>query len=299
MDKRDYLIKTFSRTKRKDYENYILTAIWHKLNNLDIKPVSQQYIKRKNGSHALMDLYFPQLYLGIEVDEAYHKGNYEVDKLRMDDIIAAIDEESVIGFNCLRIDATQPIVEINKRVDEIVEIINKKAMDTSLVWNTYEEELAELKQKEYLSIHDNISFKYIRDIANVMFNRNVDDMQRSYFLVGENMWAWCPHLSIILDNEVKSVAAGWLNVLAKDWSYIDESHQDIDVVKERQSSYKHEIESGQKRVVFAKFKNNLGFNRYRFVGVFKSSGLSPDDGNSIRYERIENQVKIIKNDRKQ
>lgn len=29
--KREYLIRTFSRTKRKDYENYILNAIWHKL----------------------------------------------------------------------------------------------------------------------------------------------------------------------------------------------------------------------------------------------------------------------------
>ncbi|WP_425441266.1 AbaSI family restriction endonuclease [Salipaludibacillus aurantiacus] len=40
MNKRDYLVRTFSRTKRKDCENNILTAIWHKLNNLDILPVS-------------------------------------------------------------------------------------------------------------------------------------------------------------------------------------------------------------------------------------------------------------------
>ena len=38
--KREYLVRTFSRTKRKDYENYIINAIWHKLDRSDIQPVS-------------------------------------------------------------------------------------------------------------------------------------------------------------------------------------------------------------------------------------------------------------------
>lgn len=36
-----------------------------------------------------------------------------------------------------------------------------------------------------------------------------------------------------------------------------------------------EINLGRVRAVFAKYKNNLGFNRYRFVRVFKSTGHSP------------------------
>lgn len=48
-EKREYLIKTFSRTKRKDYENYILTAIGHRIHNNNIQPVTQQYIKLNNG----------------------------------------------------------------------------------------------------------------------------------------------------------------------------------------------------------------------------------------------------------
>lgn len=73
LEKRDYLVKTLSRTKRKDYENYIINAIWHKLDNMELKPVSQQYVKFKNGNYALMDLYFPQLQIAIEVDEACHQ----------------------------------------------------------------------------------------------------------------------------------------------------------------------------------------------------------------------------------
>jgi hypothetical protein len=65
VDKREYLIKTLSRTKRKDYENYVIGAIWHRLNNLEIKPVSQQYVQRSDGKYALLDLYFPQMNVGI------------------------------------------------------------------------------------------------------------------------------------------------------------------------------------------------------------------------------------------
>ena len=66
MDKKlEYLVKTFSRANKKDYENYNLTGIWHRLNILDIKPVIQQYVKLIDGTYALIDLYFPQINLGV------------------------------------------------------------------------------------------------------------------------------------------------------------------------------------------------------------------------------------------
>ncbi|MYL56731.1 hypothetical protein GLW20_04370 [Virgibacillus halodenitrificans] len=294
MNKRDYLVKTFSRTKRKDYENYILTAIWHKLDNMDIKPVSQQYVKRQNGTHALMDLYFPQLHIGIEVDEAYHQDNQREDKLRMDDIISAVNEESIRDFEWFRIDATRSLEEINERINEIISFIKNKASKTELKWKTYEEELMELKQQEYLSIYDDLSFMDIKDIANTVFGKNAKRYQRSYFNVGGKMWLWCPKLSIIVNEDALSVAGGWLNFLAEDWSYIDESHQDNAIVEERKNNYMEEVNFGRKRAVFAKYKDNLGFNRYRFVGTFKISGISPENRNFIRYLRVDDKVKIIK-----
>ncbi|WP_121616006.1 AbaSI family restriction endonuclease [Virgibacillus halodenitrificans] len=294
MNKRDYLIKTFSRTKRKDYENYILTAIWHKLDNMDIKPVSQQYIKRQNGTHALMDLYFPQLHIGIEVDEAYHQDNQREDKIRMDDIISAVNEESIRDFKWFRVDATRSLEEINDRINEILSFIKNKASKTTLKWKTYEEELIELKQQEYLSIYDDLSFMDIKDIANTVFGKNAKRYQRSYFNVGGKMWLWCPKLSIIVNGNALSVAGGWLNFLAEDWSYIDESHQDDAIVEERKNNYREEVSFGRVRAVFAKYKDNLGFNRYRFVGTFKISGISPENRNFIRYLRVDDKVKIVK-----
>ncbi|MCM3322268.1 AbaSI family restriction endonuclease [Cytobacillus kochii] len=296
MNKRDYLIKTFSRTKRKDYENYILTAIWHKLDNMNIKPISQQYVKRQNGRYALMDLYFPQLKIGIEVDEAYHLNNHTEDNLRMDDIISAVYEESIEDFQVYRMDATKSIDEINARIHEVVSIIKNKAavVKTTLNWKTYEEELSELKQKEHLSIHDNVQFKDIKDIANTVFGKNAKRYQLSYFRVIDKTWLWCPKLSIVENGDTKSVASGWLNLLAEDWTYIDESHQDVAIAKERTKNYMEEMNVGRERAVFAKYKNNLGFNSYRFVGVFKISGVSPDNDEFLRYDRISERVRIIK-----
>lgn len=295
MNKRDYLIKTFSRTKRKDYENYILTAIWHKLDNMNIKPVSQQYVKRQNGRYALMDLYFPQLKIGIEVDEAYHLNNHTEDNLRMDDIISAVYEESIEDFQVYRMDATKSIDEINARIHEVVSIIKNKAavVKTTLNWMTYEEELSELKQKEYLSIYDNVQFKNIKDIANTVFGKNAKRYQLSYFRVIDKTWLWCPKLSIVENGDTKSVASGWLNLLAEDWTYIDESHQDVAIAKERTKNYMEEMNVGRERAVFAKYKNNLGFNSYRFVGVFKISGVSPDNDEFLRYDRISERVRIV------
>jgi hypothetical protein len=71
----EYLIKTLSRTSRKDYENYVINSIWTKLGNSEIEIVSQQYINdpKDKRKHYFIDLYFPALKIGIECDEAHHK----------------------------------------------------------------------------------------------------------------------------------------------------------------------------------------------------------------------------------
>lgn len=292
MEKRDYLVKTLSRTKRKDFENYIINAIWHKIDNTELKPVSQQYVKRRNGNHALMDLYFPQLQIAIEVDEAYHQNNQEADKLRMDDIIAAVNEGSNSDFMCFRIDASQSIESIHDQINEIVSIIQEKVSNKQLRWLSYEEELNQIKQREYLSIYDDLMFKEITDIANNIFGKAYKGFQRSGFRVTETLWVWCPKLSVTINGNAKSAARGWLNFLSDDWSYIDES-QENQTEDQRIALIQEDFSLNKERAVFAHYRDNLGVNRYRFVGVFKSSGLSPDDEKYIRYIRISDKTKII------
>ncbi|WP_281658980.1 hypothetical protein [Halobacillus sp. Cin3] len=46
------------------------------------------------------------------------------------------------------------------------------------------------------------------------------------------------------------------------------------------------------RAVFAKYKDNLGFHRYQFVGVYGLAGVSPDDSRFMGYERVSDRVEI-------
>ena len=50
--KQDYLYRMFSHhTKGKEKENYVVNAIWARLDDLNVKPVTQQYVRRPKGFH--------------------------------------------------------------------------------------------------------------------------------------------------------------------------------------------------------------------------------------------------------
>lgn len=119
VEKLDFISRQLARTYRKRFEQYVVTRIWHHLDDLDIKIITQQYIVRPNG-RALTDLYFPQLSLHIEVDESYHLGQVEKDKLRENDIVNAT------GHEIIRVDTSKGINLLNCQIEQIVEKIRIK-----------------------------------------------------------------------------------------------------------------------------------------------------------------------------
>ena len=66
------------------------------------------------------------------------------------------------------------------------------------------------------------------------------------------------------------------------------------MLENRKNKLWEEINLDRKRAVFAKYKDNLGLNRYRFVGFFKCVGLSPEDESCVRYMRIDDTVEIVR-----
>ena len=122
MDKKEYIIRQLGRTKNKKYEAYVVTRIIHLLNDFNIKFVTQQHVNRPTG-RALTDLFFPQMKLHIEVDEAHHKNtkNKEADIVREADIINATGHKPVE-----HIDVTKTLEVINTRIDQIVSMIKKE-----------------------------------------------------------------------------------------------------------------------------------------------------------------------------
>ena len=85
--KLEYMERLFAKISKKKTESYVISRIWHQLNDDRVKFVVQQYIRRTQDKYALADLYLPQLNIFIEINEPFHKNNAEVDKIRNEEII--------------------------------------------------------------------------------------------------------------------------------------------------------------------------------------------------------------------
>lgn len=262
--KRDYIIKTLSRTKRKDYENYVVNAIWNRLDRLDIQPVTQQYVKRIDGKYALLDMYFPQVNLGIECDEPYHKTNVNNDferEMTMIEMLEILQETE--DFKLMRVDVDCDLESINNQIINIVdEIINLLSIKEIRPWNIDEEPYLKVQRQGKLSITDNVRFRTINDVAKC-FGRHYKGMQQCYFKLGELNMIWCPKLSILKDGKrISTGSMGWINYLSEDWERISETRDIVDRMKGLDK------QSRKPRITFAQSLNVFGQRMYRFIGVY-------------------------------
>ena len=263
--KQDYLYRMFSHhTKDKEKENYVVNAIWARLDDLNIKPVTQQYVRRSNG-YALIDLYFPQINYGVECDEAYHKDNRLKDAAREIDLQTALSACSEDGLTIRRVDATLDADALHARIREITAEIKRKVAergDHLPPWLAPEEEWAVIKQRGVLRVDDHYSFSTIADICQKCFGKDKDyRIQRSFFRVTDDRMLWCPKLAIELpDGSKVAQSRGLVNELSADWNVIIE-HNDSGA-----TTVKH---PDKPRITFAKSKDEHGEDAYRFIGVFK------------------------------
>ena len=85
--KLEYMERLFAKIGKKKTESYVISRIWHQLDDDRVKFVVQQYIRRTQDKYALADLYLPQLNIFIEINEPFHKNNVEVDKIRNEEIL--------------------------------------------------------------------------------------------------------------------------------------------------------------------------------------------------------------------
>lgn len=286
--KRDYLYRMFSRhTKDKEKENYVVNAIWARLDDLNIKPVTQQYVRRPDG-YALLDLYFPQINYGVECDEEYHKDNTLKDAEREIELRMTLSACSENGLTIRRVDATLDADSLHARIREIVCEIKQKVSEKGeqlSPWLDPEEEWHSIKERGVLQAEDNYPFKTIADICKKCFGKDKDyHIQRSFFHVADDQMLWCPKLAIELpDGSKVAQSRGWVNELAADWSTIVE-HNENGVPK---TASKH---LNVPRITFVKSKNERGEDAYRFIGVFQWSETKPT-GEHI-YKRTANDVKL-------
>lgn len=276
MDKLNYLFKTFSRTKRKDNENYVINALWNKINNLNLKPVSQQYVIT-NNKHFFLDLYFPSINVAIEIDEIGHKKNKIADEKRSKSIKLALNEKEFKQVVIYRIKTYETTIQrLNEEINNIVQKITDKIKTNDVYWQTSEEEIELIKKKGNLSIADNYTFRTINEILNGLFELNINPKsirKASYDLPQLNQLIWFPKRSYIQKNKEIDYQ-GWINRLSHNGKMI------IEVNKDPKNMHFQKIDN-KIRIVFMKYKDSLGEKAYRFLGMFKEKGIKKINANGV------------------
>lgn len=285
--KTEHILRQLGRTKNKKFEMLIISRILHRLNNFDIKFVTQQYVSRPNGKHALTDLYFPQLNTHIEVDEGFHKEtqNVDRDRIRQEDIVRAVENTK---FE--RIDATGTIEKINQRVDELVEVLRERIEDLKfppsdstskyVAWDIDAESNPETYKKlGHIDLKDNVAFRTIYEACNC-FGHNFKGYQRGGAgHEDDDTILWFPKLY---------PNGEWENSITFDEEQITEKNIDPEKAVIHVDSHINGVVT--KRIVFARVKNNLGEVMYRFRGTYELNKLESLKVKALVWDRIATRV---------
>jgi len=297
--KQDYIVASFSKLKHKKWELYVITRIFHKLDDLDIDFVCQQPVLHQDGEIALLDLYFPQFNICIEIDEKYHGSeDQKSDDHEREEKIKekriwqiGIQEETQIEIWRIKIYSgvqkeNRPIKEINDKIDEIIDTIRDKKValgDKFVAWN-YENSFSSkiFIKKGVLDIKDRPSFRRQHEALECF----------GFSGAGWQLAIWGNHKK--LGFEVWFVRLvphkTWNNSLSKDGERLTET---LLCEKEEQKQLQNNRDID--KCVFAKSKDDLGITLYRFIGKFrKIKGPFRDRKNNLtwEYQRVATSVEL-------
>ena len=290
--KLDYMERLFAKISKKKTESYVINRIWHQLNDDRIKFVVQQYIRRTHDKYALADLYLPQLNILIEINEPFHKNNTEVDRIRNEEIINKTkanllvidcgykDKDNKIHWNSLD--------EIHRQISIIVWAIKlgiQELGEKFIPWNDTETFSVEyLKNKGFLKVDDSECLRTIEEIAEV-FGTKVKHhgfLRASGVAVPNkpNEVVWWPNTEHRL----------WNNNISDDGMFIYEFPKAEEKKSAHLTQWINETEAT--RITFLKYKDELGFCFYRFVGVFKLNKDKSIQENKCVWERVSNTYQL-------
>jgi hypothetical protein len=98
---------------------------------------------------------------------------------------------------------------------------------------------------------------------------------------------WFPKLAVkVVENNIEnlvSVTNGWNNQMNSDGKIIEEFNENMELDRNHDK---------KDRIVFAKYKDPLGYSAYKFVGIFKLKEI--DEHGKRIYQRIYENCLLIK-----
>lgn len=286
-NKLEYLVKTFSKTTRKDYENYCINRIWSLLNRTDIKPVTQSYVRFDNGKYALIDLHFPAINYAIEIDETHHLTQQEEDKLRSKLIKEQFKTYKDKDIIIRRIDINQNLENVHKEINNIVSEINTIINNSDInkikwIEKTEDERIKELQQQGLISVNDDITFKLIEKACNLFFYDNPPIM-RGYFPLNkrDDFMMWFPEEATESLGHLNTTnKQGWINKFDDSGEYITEYNINGAPINDK-------YPDGTPRITFIKTKDPLtNQQRYMFVGIYQLIKKDYKNKEKRTYQRV-------------
>lgn len=299
------------RTKGKDYENFVINQIYARINNPELEIVTQKCVRPNKGidtknlvkvgkGHYLIDLYFPQINLAVEVDEGHHEDveNQLSDKQRENLI------KDTVHCDVIRIKICEPGTKIPQEYGEIIKEIKNKVAEIEgriskweknngkkLKWVTNDEKIEKVKERKAFDAGETIHFGDIIKVLNLLLGTNhykkFQRCEKKY----EFFSVWIPVLSVKLDDGTVKTANGWEN-------YINEAKDEI-IEYPSDEKYNKKLDTynapagscpqkwaARKRVVFMKMVDDFGDKCCLFLGVFNPDHIEYEKGRQKRiYKR--------------
>lgn len=292
MEKTQYLAIMFNRrTQNKKYENYIINAIYTLIGNKELIPVTQQFVQTNRGKDAFLDLYFPQINYGIEIDEGHHlnKVNEWDDKEREKAIYSAIKcEEGRIrvykksGEIRKHEDIYKDILEEVKKIKGKIQEVEKGG--NKLRWEDNDSLKENIFKRGYFDIKDQADYKGPTEIYKEIMKKNPP--QKCHLELNEKYWLWVPFLAIKLKDGTVKTKNGWENTINEDMTEIVEVPKDKNERKDTKDLKTGPWnDNGILRVVFMQIKDRFGMERKKFLGVFEAYKVENKGEKQYRHYR--------------
>lgn len=288
----DHIAYMFNvRTNRKKYENFIVNAIYTKVNNQELMPVTQQCIKNE-GKYYFIDLYFPQINFGVEIDEGHHlnEENKKKDQVREEDIKTAIECEvmriSIFDERKKKKTYHEICKDIDKTVDRINFLISEKG---SIKWISNDEEKNKVIENKQFSITDNAYYNSITEIYNICGGKldgsgDAESLGGCYYRRNEKYHLWVPTLTIEHNGNTAAAKTKYMNFLSEDKETITEISQ---------NGFKEdEYLEKNLRAVFLRVKDVFGRKCIKFIGIFEFKNYEEGNNNKRFFKRIAETVEI-------
>ncbi len=297
-NKNEYILRSLSKISKKRWEFFIVSRILHGLDDDEIEFVTQQLVRRPDGTRALTDIFFPQFGIHLEIDEPHHKNQENEDFKREQDIIQITNHQIKRIKIPENSDAITVTAKVRDEVDKIIELIKGFKEDaikekSFIPWDYEGRYSADpVISRGIVSIKDNVVFRTQVEALRC-FGFRGNGWQRGAWIIpdGTHDTVWFPRLYRhgIWHNELTDEGETIYERAIKvedDVSVYEEGIRSIEKQRSNNSKY-----SDRKYIVFAKARDALGFNLLRYVGSFKMD-LVETDPDVLRFNRISTEEKI-------